>query len=163
MKDIPGFKYRDGVLHADDVPVPAIVESAGTPTYIYSATAIRNAYRRLETAFAPLKVKFHGSMVMLFGESTVKSAKYRVLIDGEVVEHEVRNGNETQTLKEFDGAALASRVKGNCHHAQVIAVGLDASREHTLEIQPLFTGEDEQELRLESICVAGGAACVVGE
>lgn len=114
-------------------------------------------------AVPPLKVKFHGSMVMLFGESTVKSAKYRVLIDGEVVEHEVRNGKETQIRKEFDGAALASRVKGNCHHAQVIAVGLDASQEHTLEIQPLFTGEDEQELRLESICVAGGAARVVGE
>ena len=110
---------------------------------------------------APLKVKFHGSMVMLFGESTVKSAKYRVLIDGAVVQHEVRNGNETQTLTEFNGAALAGRVKGNCHHAQLIAVGLDASQEHTLEIQPLRTGEDEQELRLESICVAGGAARIV--
>ena len=58
MKDVPGFQYRDGVLHADDVPVPAIAEATGTPTYIYSATAIRNAYRRLETAFAPLRVKF---------------------------------------------------------------------------------------------------------
>ncbi len=58
MIDVPGFQFRDGVLYADDVPVPAIADAAGTPTYIYSATAIRNAYRRLEAAFAPLRVKF---------------------------------------------------------------------------------------------------------
>jgi len=104
----------------------------------------------------PLKVKFHGSMVMFFGESTVTSAKYRVLLDGKVVEHQSSDGK--QTLTEFDGADLAGRTKGNCHHAQVIAEDLDASQEHTLEIQPLFTDEGEQELRLESICVAGGAA-----
>lgn len=107
------------------------------------------------TCFAP---SLH-AVTADFGESTVKSAKYRVLIDGQVVKHESSDGK--QTLTEFDGAALASRVKGNCHHAQVIAVDLDDSQERTLEIQPLFTGEDEQELRLESICVAGGAAHII--
>lgn len=58
MKDIEAFVYQDGVLHADGVPIPAIVASAGTPTYIYSATAIRAAYRRLEAAFSPLGVCF---------------------------------------------------------------------------------------------------------
>ena len=58
MRDIEAFVYKQGVLHADGVPVPGIVESAGTPTYIYSATAIRNAYRRLERAFSPLGVRF---------------------------------------------------------------------------------------------------------
>ena len=58
MKDVSGFQYRDGVLHADGVPVSAIADAAGTPTYIYSATAIRQAYRRLERAFSPLRVRF---------------------------------------------------------------------------------------------------------
>jgi len=58
MKDIEAFVYQNGVLHADGVPIPAIVESAGTPTYIYSSTAIRAAYRRLEAAFSPLGVRF---------------------------------------------------------------------------------------------------------
>ena len=98
---------------------------------------------------------------MFFGESTVKSVKYRVLIDGKVVEHKVRKGKETVVLTEFDGAELAGRVKGNCHHVQVIADRLDPSRAHTLEIQPLFTGKADEELRIESICVAGGAAKVV--
>jgi len=58
MRDVQGFEYREGFLHADDVAVTDIAEEAGTPTYIYSATAIRSAYRRLERAFAPLGVRF---------------------------------------------------------------------------------------------------------
>ena len=53
------IRWRDGVLTVDDVPVPAIAEAAGTPTYVYSATAIRAAYQRLATAFAPLGARFH--------------------------------------------------------------------------------------------------------
>ena len=58
MKHIDGFSYQDGVLHADHVPVPEIAKTVGTPTYIYSATAIRAAYRRLQDSFSPLGVRF---------------------------------------------------------------------------------------------------------
>ncbi|GGD98012.1 diaminopimelate decarboxylase [Tsuneonella deserti] len=38
------FQFRDGVLHAEDVPLPAIAEAVGTPVYVYSrATLIRHA------------------------------------------------------------------------------------------------------------------------
>ncbi len=111
-----------------------------------------------QTGVAPLKVRFSGSMVMLFAESTTKSAKYRAFVDGKLVEHKSSDGKER--LTEFDGRALANVLKGNCHHVQVIAEGLDPSTEHTLEIQPLPSIESEQELRLESICVAGGNARV---
>ena len=53
------IRWRAGVLTVDDVAVPAIAEAAGTPTYVYSATAIRAAYQRLATAFAPLGARFH--------------------------------------------------------------------------------------------------------
>ncbi len=53
------FEWRDGRLHADEIPVEAIAEAVGTPTYVYSATAIRAAYRRLQTAFAPLDAELH--------------------------------------------------------------------------------------------------------
>ena len=53
------FAWRDGVLHAEDVPLPAIADAVGTPCYVYSAGAIREAYRRLSAAFAPLRPKFH--------------------------------------------------------------------------------------------------------
>jgi len=54
-----GFTWCNGLLHADGVPLPAIADAVGTPTYVYSAPAIRTAYRRLETAFAPLGARLH--------------------------------------------------------------------------------------------------------
>ncbi|MFK7958992.1 MAG: diaminopimelate decarboxylase [Phycisphaerales bacterium] len=48
------FHYAGGVLHADGIPVPAIAEAAGTPTYIYAAATLREHYDRLAAAFAPL-------------------------------------------------------------------------------------------------------------
>lgn len=110
------------------------------------------------TLIEPLRARFYGSMLMLFGESTMNSVKYRVLIDGKVVEHKSADGK--QTLTEFDAGFLANRLKGNTHHPQVIAEGLDPAKEHFLVIEPLFSGDAEQELRLESICVAGGRAQV---
>lgn len=53
------FTWRDGILHADGVPLPAVAEMAGTPTYVYSATAIRAAYVRLHDLFAPLGARLH--------------------------------------------------------------------------------------------------------
>ena len=53
------FTYRDGVLHAGDVALTGIAEAAGTPTFVYSADAIRSSYRRIEKAFAPIGAKLH--------------------------------------------------------------------------------------------------------
>ncbi len=107
---------------------------------------------------APLRVKFHGTMVMLYGESTPRSCKYRVLIDGVLVTRTV--ANQKEPLVEFDAGVLGRAANGNAHHVQVLAQGLDPVVEHTLEIVPVFAGAD-QELRLESICVAGGKAAVM--
>jgi diaminopimelate decarboxylase len=38
------FEQRDGVLHCEEVPLPAIAEAVGTPVYVYSsATMVRHA------------------------------------------------------------------------------------------------------------------------
>ena len=39
------FSFRDGVLHAEDVPLPAIAAAVGTPVYIYSANTLRRHAR----------------------------------------------------------------------------------------------------------------------
>jgi diaminopimelate decarboxylase len=48
-----GFSLEQASLACDGVPVGSIAERVGTPTYIYSAAAIRDAYRELDRAFAP--------------------------------------------------------------------------------------------------------------
>lgn len=36
------FELRDGTLHAEDVPLPAIADAVGTPVYVYSAATLRH-------------------------------------------------------------------------------------------------------------------------
>lgn len=48
------FSYHDGALACGSVPVQSIAERFGTPTYVYSAATLREHYRRLAAAFAPL-------------------------------------------------------------------------------------------------------------
>ncbi len=111
----------------------------------------------------PIKIQFRGRMVMLFGESTEKSAKYKILLNGKEVEHEVQVGKKKVSSIEFNAAELAERVKGNCQLVQLVATNLDENKKHVLEIIPLFTGKSDQEIRLESLCVAGEKAFVFSD
>jgi diaminopimelate decarboxylase len=56
---LAAFTYRDGLLHAGEVPVPEIADAVGTPTFVYSADAIRSSYRKIERAFAPIGARLH--------------------------------------------------------------------------------------------------------
>jgi len=44
------FLYRDGVLHAEDVPLAAIAEAVGTPVYVYSAATLTRHYGLFDAA-----------------------------------------------------------------------------------------------------------------
>jgi diaminopimelate decarboxylase len=46
------FHYIDGVLHAENVAVPAIAEAVGTPFYVYSTATLERHYRVFSEAFA---------------------------------------------------------------------------------------------------------------
>jgi hypothetical protein len=86
---------------------------------------------------------------MLVGESTIKSGYFRALIDGKPVLRTV--GNQAEGM--VDAGRLATRCQGTTHLVELLATGLDPTLEHTLVIEPhLMPG---QELRFESVCVAG--------
>lgn len=105
---------------------------------------------------ARLTARFRGSRVFLLGEATPKSGKYRVFIDGKLVEI-AREDAAPQS--EFDPGAFARNIGGNGHHFQTLATDLDPAVEHLIEIEPMLEGE-ANELRLESLCVAGDGAAV---
>ncbi len=46
------FEYRDGILHAEDVAIPALAESVGTPFYCYSSAGLTRRYTAFAEAFA---------------------------------------------------------------------------------------------------------------
>jgi len=46
------FQYRDGELHAENVPLARIAAQYGTPCYVYSRAALTSAWRDFDAAFA---------------------------------------------------------------------------------------------------------------
>ncbi len=45
------FNYKDGLLHAEDVPVPAIAKAVGTPFYLYSHATLTKHFKAVDDAF----------------------------------------------------------------------------------------------------------------
>jgi len=105
----------------------------------------------------PLVVNFKAGTVMLFGEATLKSGQFKVFLDGKHVP--CPQGKETLDL--FD--LSSKRFGGNTHFNAVMAAGLDLDTVHELKLVPVFAKGEEQELRLESICLAGGEARITAE
>lgn len=48
------FQYRDGELHAEEVPIERLVKEVGTPCYIYSHRTLVRHYRAFDDAFAAI-------------------------------------------------------------------------------------------------------------
>ena len=66
------FQLRDGVLHAEDVPLPVIAEQVGTPVYVYSrgtlerhARVFRDALSRVENPHIAFAVKSNPNLAVL--------------------------------------------------------------------------------------------------
>ncbi|XHR30770.1 MAG: SGNH/GDSL hydrolase family protein [Chthoniobacteraceae bacterium] len=93
------------------------------------------------TAPAPLVLNVRAAEILLFGEGTQKSGSYAVRIDG-------------GEAKRFNAACK----DGNMRLVQIVATGLDPAITHRVEIIPEL--KEGQELRLESVCLAGAPASI---
>lgn len=67
------FEYREGVLHAEDVPLPAIAESVGTPFYCYSTATLTRHYQVFTRAFDGLDALVCYSMKSNSNQAVVKT------------------------------------------------------------------------------------------
>jgi diaminopimelate decarboxylase len=56
------FAYRNGTLHCEGVALAEIAKVVGSPFYCYSAGRLRERYRALDAALAPIGVKIHFAM-----------------------------------------------------------------------------------------------------
>jgi diaminopimelate decarboxylase len=53
------FELKQGVLHAEDVPLPAIAEAVGTPVYVYSRATLTRHARVFRDALAGVLPRVH--------------------------------------------------------------------------------------------------------
>jgi len=105
----------------------------------------------------PLRLKVEATAILLFGECTADSGKFRVKLDGKPVTGKWGQEKDSDL---FDGNRWKN---GNGFLTYEIARGLDPATPHLLEIEPVFDDAKAQELKIESLCVAGGKAAVTRE
>ena len=67
------FSYRAGVLHAEDVPLPAIAAAVGTPFYCYSTATLVRHYRVFRDALAGLDVLICYAMKANSNQSVIRT------------------------------------------------------------------------------------------
>jgi lysophospholipase L1-like esterase len=105
-------------------------------------------------AVEPLRLTVQASTVLLFGEATATSGRFRLTVDGQVL-----TGRQDQ--EKGTDLVIGNRWKtGSGHLVIEVARGLDPAVPHVIEILPAFTTGQDEELRIESVCVAGGKATV---
>jgi len=85
------FQLRDGIAHCEDVPLPEIAASVGTPVYVYSAATmarnvevLRSALKRLDDPLIAYAVKANPNAAVLatfagqgLGADVVSGGEYR--------------------------------------------------------------------------------------
>ena len=102
----------------------------------------------------PLKVEFDGTFVGLFGEADEDGLGFKVSIDGQPLQFHAKPKDPGEDVWPMDTSRFG---KGRLFMWRQFANNLTPGK-HTLEITPVFAeGKAKGQLRIESICAAGGA------
>ncbi|RPH63740.1 MAG: diaminopimelate decarboxylase [Acidobacteria bacterium] len=115
-----GFFRDRTTLTCDGVPIGSLARSAGTPLYVYSAAAIREAYRALDTAFASYPHTIHYA---LKANSTLAIVR---LLQGLGSHADANSGGEIEVALRagFTPEHIVFTGVGKTHDELVRAVGL---------------------------------------
>jgi diaminopimelate decarboxylase len=118
------FAYRDGMLHAEQVPLDEIARRFGTPCYVYSRAAITAAYREFaealhgRDALVCYSVKANSNLAVLALLAKL-GAGFDIVSGGELARVIAAGGDSRKTLfsgvgKREDEIALALKSGIGC-------------------------------------------------
>ena len=143
------FEYRGGFLHAEEVPLPEIAETVGTPFYCYSTATLVRHYRVFKEAFAGLDVRICYALKANSNQSVIRTlvaegAGADVVSEGELMRALVAGADPQRIV--FSGVGKTER-----EIALAIAAGIFC-----------FNVESEPELDLISSIAASkdASACI---
>jgi diaminopimelate decarboxylase len=114
------FALRGGILHCEDVPLPAIAAAVGTPVYVYSAAAMRGQARRFQAALAPL-----ADPLVAFAVKANPNAAVLATLAGEGLGADVVSGGEYRRARAAGIPAERIVFSGVGKTADEMALALD--------------------------------------
>ncbi|HWP00192.1 MAG TPA: diaminopimelate decarboxylase [Methylococcus sp.] len=124
------FRYREGILHAEEVPVAAIAERYGTPCYVYSRATLERHWHAFDRALAGTRhlvcyaVKANSSLAILNLLARLGSG-FDIVSVGEL-ERVLAAGGEPSKIvfsgvgKREDELARALEVGIRCFNVEVV-------------------------------------------
>ena len=126
------FQYRDGQLFAEDVPLAAIADATGTPTYVYSTATLVRHLRAFEEAFAgrPHLVCYSvkaSSNLALLGVLARHGAGMDVVSGGEIV-RALRAGVPGERIV-FSGVGKTAEELGQALDARIRMINVESEPE----------------------------------
>ncbi|UXM94982.1 diaminopimelate decarboxylase [Bartonella sp. HY329] len=111
------FKYKDGKLHAEDLPLETIAAKVGTPFYCYSANSLRKKYRDYAKSFAgcnaliayALKANSNQAILKLLanegaGADVVSQGELRRALAAGIIPQKIVYSGVGKTIEEMDYA-----------------------------------------------------------
>ena len=135
------FQYRNDILHAEEVAVPAIAEAVGTPFYLYSAATLRRHFTAFDQAFAGL------DHLTCFAVKACSNLAILNLFAGLGGGADIVSGGE-----------LFRALKAGIDPAKIVYSGVGKSKEEINQALAagilMFNLESEQELEAVAACAA---------
>ncbi len=132
------FSYRKGILHAEEVPLPAIADAVGSPTYVYSTATLTRHFRVVTEAFGEhphlvcysVKANSNLAILRLLAEA---GSGFDIVSGGELARVRQAGGDAAKTVfagvgktaEEMEQALQAGLLMFNVESAEELEV-LDA-------------------------------------
>jgi diaminopimelate decarboxylase len=111
------FAYRKGILHAEDVPLPAIADAVGSPTYVYSTATLTRHFRVVTEAFGEhphlvcysVKANSNLAILKLLAEA---GSGFDIVSGGELARVRAAGGDAGKTVFAGVGKTVAEMEQG---------------------------------------------------
>jgi diaminopimelate decarboxylase len=126
------FEYRDGVLCAEELPCDELVRRFGTPCYVYSSRAIREAFGEFARAVAGRKalvcysVKANSNLAILALAARL-DAGFDIVSGGELARVLAAGGDPRKTL--FSGVGKSEAEIALALEKDVLCINLESEAE----------------------------------
>ncbi|XXF76772.1 diaminopimelate decarboxylase [Myxococcaceae bacterium GXIMD 01537] len=126
------FAYRKGVLHAEEVPLPAIADAVGSPTYVYSTATLRRHFRVVTEAFGghphlicySVKANSNLAILRLLAE---EGSGFDIVSGGELARVRHAGGEAARTV--FAGVGKTVEEMEQALHAGLLMFNVEGAEE----------------------------------
>jgi len=127
-----GFARSAGVLRCEGVPLDVVAKAAGTPSYVYSSSTVRNRYELLAETLTPIPHRIHYTLKANSNRALLRlvrslGAGADVVSGGELFRARAAGFTGSEII--FGGVGKTERELAEALDAQVLLINVESEAE----------------------------------